>query len=74
MGAVMAGIVTMAWSYSAENEFRNEMPRVCIAEEQEEKRLQLIRAQPDRFYPSRWWSKQVIEYEREQKAKASKES
>lgn len=28
MGAVMFGIVAMTWSYSAENEFRNEMPRV----------------------------------------------
>lgn len=36
MGAVMAGIVTMVWSYSAENEFRNEMPRVRIPEQQGE--------------------------------------
>ncbi|KAH6635361.1 hypothetical protein B0J18DRAFT_406905 [Chaetomium sp. MPI-SDFR-AT-0129] len=26
--------------------------------------------EPDRFYPSRYWSRQIIEYEREQKAKA----
>ncbi|KAF2161463.1 hypothetical protein M409DRAFT_28192 [Zasmidium cellare ATCC 36951] len=56
MGAVMTGIVAMAWSYSAENEFRNEMPR------------------SDRFFPSRWWSKQIIEHERAQKANALRES
>lgn len=28
----------------------------------------------DRFFPSRWWSKQIIEHERAQKANASRES
>ncbi|KAK4630856.1 hypothetical protein CLAFUW4_02709 [Fulvia fulva] len=53
MGGVVAGIVALAWGYSAEHEFRNEMPR------------------PDRFFPSRYWSRQIIEHERAQKAKES---
>ncbi|SMQ54740.1 unnamed protein product [Zymoseptoria tritici ST99CH_1A5] len=51
MGGVVTGIAAMAWTLSAQREFRNEMPR------------------PDRFFPSRYWSKQIIEYEREQKGK-----
>ncbi|AEO66898.1 c4d8a05a-6fa0-4e34-9dee-7ee2dd0bca09 [Thermothielavioides terrestris] len=29
--------------------------------------------EPDRFFPSRYWSKQIIEYERAQKEKMEKE-
>ncbi|CAK4033734.1 Podospora anserina S mat genomic DNA chromosome 3, supercontig 2 [Lecanosticta acicola] len=53
MGAVLTGIVAMVFSYSAEVEYRNEMPR------------------PDRFFPSRYWSKQIREHEREQREKAT---
>ena len=31
MGAVVAGVVALAWGYSAEHEFRNEMPRVRLS-------------------------------------------
>ncbi|KAK4107931.1 hypothetical protein N656DRAFT_455061 [Canariomyces notabilis] len=30
--------------------------------------------EPDRFYPSRYWSKQIIEYEKKQKEKAAEQS
>ncbi|EOO03942.1 hypothetical protein UCRPA7_460 [Phaeoacremonium minimum UCRPA7] len=30
--------------------------------------------EPDRFFPSRYWSRQIIEYEKAQKEKAQKEN
>ncbi|EAS31364.3 uncharacterized protein CIMG_06843 [Coccidioides immitis RS] len=53
MGAVIFGISAMAFSLSAEREFRTKFP------------------EPGRFFPSRWWSKQIIEHERQQSAKES---
>lgn len=37
MGGVVAGIVALAWGYSAEHEFRNEMPRVRLSTEREQR-------------------------------------
>ncbi|KAF2503086.1 hypothetical protein BU16DRAFT_612652 [Lophium mytilinum] len=45
MSGVVIGITAIAWSISAEREFRNKMP------------------EQGRFFPSRYWSKQIREHE-----------
>ncbi|KAI1434999.1 hypothetical protein GGR50DRAFT_658828 [Xylaria sp. CBS 124048] len=52
--AVMFGITAMAFSLSAEREYRAHMP------------------EPHRFFPSRYWSRQIKEYEAKQKAEKEK--
>ncbi|KAF2010404.1 hypothetical protein BU24DRAFT_467048 [Aaosphaeria arxii CBS 175.79] len=53
MGAVLLGIVGMAWNLSANREYRDKMP------------------EQGRFFPSRYWSKQIVEHERKQKENSS---
>ncbi|KLJ11121.1 hypothetical protein EMPG_13572 [Blastomyces silverae] len=47
IGAVMFGVAAMAFSVSADREFRTKFP------------------EQGRFFPSRWWSKQIGEHEKE---------
>ncbi|KAJ5097216.1 hypothetical protein N7478_000872 [Penicillium angulare] len=51
MGAFVIGIAGMAFSLSAEREYRDKMP------------------EPGRFFPSRYWSRQIREHEAQQAAK-----
>nr|XP_036577872.1 uncharacterized protein CTRU02_12179 [Colletotrichum truncatum]KAF6784968.1 hypothetical protein CTRU02_12179 [Colletotrichum truncatum] len=39
-----------------------------------EKEVRYVMPQEGRFFPSRYWSKQLIEYDREQAAKKAKET
>ena len=70
MGAVIFGITAMAWSVSADREHREKMPEVCLANQIADMVCGTnVRLQPDRFFPSRYWSREIIEYERERKAR-----
>ncbi|KAJ5135416.1 uncharacterized protein N7515_004694 [Penicillium bovifimosum] len=51
MGAFVIGVAAVAFSISAEREYRDKMP------------------EPGRFFPSRYWSKQIREHEAQQAAK-----
>ncbi|KAJ5917687.1 hypothetical protein N7466_011241 [Penicillium verhagenii] len=51
MGAFVIGIAAMAFSLSAEREYRDKMP------------------EPGRFFPSRYWSRQIREHEAAQATK-----
>ncbi|KAJ4351053.1 hypothetical protein N0V95_004157 [Ascochyta clinopodiicola] len=49
VGLVLVSIVGMAWSVSAQREYRDKMP------------------EPGRFFPSRYWSRQIVEHEKKLK-------
>ncbi|KAJ5578247.1 uncharacterized protein N7459_007211 [Penicillium hispanicum] len=51
MGAFVIGIAAVAFSISADREYRDKMP------------------EPGRFFPSRYWSRQIREHEAQQAAK-----
>ncbi|KAJ6109373.1 hypothetical protein N7486_001608 [Penicillium sp. IBT 16267x] len=51
MGAFVIGIAAMAFSLSADREYRDKMP------------------EPGRFFPSRYWSRQIREHEAAQAVK-----
>ncbi|KAK3056528.1 hypothetical protein LTR09_002321 [Extremus antarcticus] len=53
---LIAGIVAMVWSVSADREHRDRMPP------------------PDRFFPSRYWSREIREHDKAQRAKAAESS
>ncbi|KAJ5561600.1 hypothetical protein N7535_003939 [Penicillium sp. DV-2018c] len=53
MGAFVIGVAAIAFSISAEREYRDKMP------------------EPGRFFPSRYWSKQIREHEAQQTANNS---
>jgi hypothetical protein len=84
MGGVVVGICAMVWNLSAEREFRNEMPRVRRSEGfpfpptresvTDQMCVCVMSLQPDRFFPSRYWSRQIIEHEKAEQAKAAGES
>ena len=69
MGAVIFGICLMAGSVSADREFRTRMPDVRPTKLHALDAGTNIRAQPDRFYPSRWWTRQIREHEAAERAK-----
>ncbi|KZM23756.1 uncharacterized protein EKO05_0000933 [Ascochyta rabiei] len=52
IGLVLVSIVGMAWSVSAQREYRDKMP------------------EPGRFFPSRYWSTQIVEHEKKRKEQA----
>ncbi|CAI7620192.1 unnamed protein product [Penicillium palitans] len=51
MGAFVIGVAAVAFSISADREYRDKMP------------------EPGRFFPSRYWSRQIREHENQQAAK-----
>ncbi|CAI7668338.1 uncharacterized protein N7487_002503 [Penicillium crustosum] len=51
MGAFVIGVAAVAFSISADREYRDKMP------------------EPGRFFPSRYWSRQIREHESQQAAK-----
>ncbi|CAG8907876.1 hypothetical protein N7519_011354 [Penicillium mononematosum] len=51
MGAFVIGVAAVAFSISADREYRDKMP------------------EPGRFFPSRYWSRQIREHEQQQAAK-----
>ncbi|CAI7567182.1 hypothetical protein N7455_006520 [Penicillium solitum] len=51
MGAFVIGVAAVAFSISADREYRDKMP------------------EPGRFFPSRYWSRQIREHETQQAAK-----
>ncbi|KAJ5450210.1 uncharacterized protein N7458_006659 [Penicillium daleae] len=50
MGAFIIGVSAVAFSISADREYRDKMP------------------EPGRFFPSRYWSRQIREHEKQQAA------
>ncbi|KAJ5940989.1 hypothetical protein N7516_001157 [Penicillium verrucosum] len=51
MGAFVIGVAAVAFSISADREYRDKMP------------------EPGRFFPSRYWSRQIREHENQKAAK-----
>ncbi|KAJ4988459.1 hypothetical protein SVAN01_06076 [Stagonosporopsis vannaccii] len=49
VGLVLVSLVGMAWSVSAQREYRDKMP------------------EQGRFFPSRYWSRQIVEHEKKLK-------
>ncbi|KAH6629532.1 hypothetical protein C7974DRAFT_394679 [Boeremia exigua] len=49
VGLVLVSIVGMAWTVSAQREYRDKMP------------------EQGRFFPSRYWSRQIVEHEKKLK-------
>lgn len=71
MGAVVFGITMMAWSVSADREHRDKMPEVRYRGEKEGAYdTGLTAGQPGRFFPSRFWSREIREHEKAQKAQS----
>lgn len=76
MGGVIVGICLMVGSVSADREHRTRMPDVRLEKKDPAAygTTDNDRVQPDRFFPSRYWSREIVEHERAQKAREGPKS